>query len=66
MARQVGASGQVAVQVVVDERGNVVSAKAVSGHPLLRQAAETAARQSKMMPGPPNLSGRIIYNFRNN
>ena len=36
--------GQVAVQVVVDERGNIISARAISGHPLLRQAAENAAR----------------------
>ncbi|MEP7211812.1 MAG: TonB family protein [Acidobacteriota bacterium] len=67
-ARQAGASGRVAVQVVVDERGNIVSAKAVSGHPLLRQAAENAARQSKMQAAPENLrtSGIIMYNFRNN
>jgi len=68
MAKQVGASGQVAVQVTVDERGNIVSAKAVSGHPLLRHAAENAARQSKMQAAPENArtSGVILYNFKNN
>ncbi len=38
-ARAVRASGAVNVQVMVDENGNVISATAISGHPLLRQAA---------------------------
>lgn len=70
-AKQVGAEGQVAVQVTVDERGNVVSARAVSGHPLLRSAAEAAARQSRISPariGEQNVrtTGVLLYNFRNN
>lgn len=35
------------VQVSVDTNGNVTSAKALSGHPLLRPACETSARQTK-------------------
>jgi TonB family protein len=71
MARQMRADGQVTVQVSVDENGNVVSAKAVSGHPLLRQSAENAARQSKIAPmrvDNRNVStfGVLVYNFRNN
>ena len=66
MAKQIGASGQVRVQVAVDGNGNVVSARAVSGHPLLRSAAENAARQSKMRSDAANTSGQIVYNFRNN
>jgi TonB family protein len=66
MAKQIGASGQVRVQVSVDGGGNVVSARAVSGHPLLRSAAETAARRSKMRPDAANTTGEIVYNFRNN
>jgi TonB family protein len=66
MAKQVGASGQVRVQVSVDGNGNVVSARAVSGHPLLRSAAENAARQSKMRSDAANTTGQIVYNFRNN
>jgi len=59
------------VQVSVDQRGNVVSARAISGHPLLRQAAESAARQSKINPvkvGNQNvgLTGVLLYNFRSN
>lgn len=42
-ARQIGASGEVKVQVTVSEEGRVVEAKAISGHALLRSAAESAA-----------------------
>ena len=66
MAKQIGASGEVRVQVAVDGNGNVVSARAVSGHPLLRAAAENAARQSKMRIDAANTTGQIVYNFRNN
>ncbi|MEO6335044.1 MAG: TonB family protein [Pyrinomonadaceae bacterium] len=66
MAKQIGASGEVRVQVVVDGNGNVVSARAVTGHPLLRSAAESAARQSKMRPNGADIIGQIVYNFRNN
>lgn len=66
IAKQIGAGGEVRVQVAVDGNGNVVSARAVSGHPLLRSAAENAARQSRMKSEAANSTGQIIYNFRNN
>ena len=67
-ARAVRASGQVSVQVTIDESGNVISASATSGHTLLRSAAESAARSSKFNPTllsgqPVKVSGIIIYNF---
>lgn len=67
-ARAVRASGTVRVQVTIDENGNVISANAVSGHPLLRAAAENAARQSKFSPttlsgSPVKVTGIIVYNF---
>lgn len=67
-AKSVKASGEVSVRVTVDEKGNVVSAKAVSGHPLLRQAAEKAALKAKFAPAVSDgksmpVSGIIIYNF---
>ncbi len=70
-ARQIRAEGQVPVQVTVDETGKVISAKATSGHPLLRQAAENAARSSRFNPvrvsGQPVKSvGTVVYNFVNN
>ena len=67
-AKAVRASGAVNVQVVIDEGGNVISASAVSGHPLLRAAAVEAARASKFSPTtlsgqPVKVSGIIVYNF---
>ncbi len=67
-ARAVGASGKVDVQVLIDETGSVVSAKAVSGNPLLRASAETAARRARFSPTflskvPVKVTGVIIYNF---
>jgi protein TonB len=69
-AQLMNISDSVSVQVVIDEGGNVISAKAVSGHQLLRQAAEQAARQAKF--GPTLLTGQavkvtgvIIYRFSN-
>ena len=50
IAKQMRAFGEVRVEVAVDERGNVVSAHAVSGNPLLRSSAESAARRSKIRP----------------
>jgi TonB family protein len=68
IARQAQASGTVTVQITIDEEGNVVSAKAVSGHPLLQSAAVDAARRAKFTPTllegePVKVSGQVVYNF---
>ena len=68
IARSAHASGQVVVQVLIDENGNVVAAHATSGHPLLQAAAVAAARASKFTPTklsgqPVKVNGVIIYNF---
>ncbi|HEX8246595.1 MAG TPA: energy transducer TonB [Pyrinomonadaceae bacterium] len=67
-AKAIRANGAVNVQVLIDEKGNVVSASAVSGHQLLRQSAENAARASKFTPTfltgqPVKVTGVIVYNF---
>jgi protein TonB len=71
MAKAVGASGAVNVQVTIDELGNVVSARALGGHPMLRKASEDAARRAKFTPTylsnvPVKVTGIIIYNFTKN
>ena len=68
VARAAHATGMVTVQVTVDETGNVVSANAVSGHPLLQAAAVAAARQAKFTPTrlggqPVKVTGVLTYNF---
>ena len=67
-AKAVRAGGAVSVQVVISEAGSVISASAVSGHPLLRAAAESAARGARFSPTllsgqPVKVSGVITYNF---
>jgi TonB family protein len=49
-AKQVNASGEVRVAIVIGENGRVISAKAVSGHPVLRSAAEDAAMKWVFRP----------------
>jgi protein TonB len=68
IARAAHAAGTVVVQVLIDENGNVVSASAVSGHPLLINAAVSAARSAKFSPTklsgqPVKVTGVIQYNF---
>jgi protein TonB len=68
IAKQAHAQGSVNVQVLIDESGKVVSAKAVSGHPLLLRAAQDAAFLARFSPTTINgqavkVSGLITYNF---
>jgi TonB family protein len=68
IAKAAGAEGTVTVQILVDEEGNVISASAVSGHPLLQAAAVAAARQARFSPTrlsgqPVKVSGVVTYNF---
>lgn len=67
-ARAVRASGAVTVQILIDKNGNVIVAKALSGHPLLRASAEQAAQGAKFPPTllsgqPVTVSGVLTYNF---
>ena len=45
-AKAVKAGGIVAVKVVISKEGYVISTEAISGHPLLRSAAEGSARKA--------------------
>jgi TonB family protein len=68
IARQAKASGNVTVEVTIDEDGNVISARSVSGHPLLQAVAVTAARQARFSPTRLNgqavkVNGVLVYAF---
>jgi TonB family protein len=61
-------AGTVVVKIIVNETGKVVSAYAMSGHPLLQEAAMAAAFQAQFTPTrlsgqPVKVSGFITYNF---
>jgi len=68
MAKQIRVQGTVTVQVLIDEVGRVLSAKALSGHPLLVPDSQRAALQARFSPTtingqPVKVSGVITYNF---
>ena len=60
--------GTVEVEIVVGTSGEVISARAISGNPLLREAAEKAARAAKFSPTtlsgqPVKIKGVLTYEF---
>jgi len=68
MAIQIHLQGTVAVQVLIDETGRVLSAKAIAGHPLLIPDSQRAAMNARFSPTtingqPVKVSGVITYNF---
>jgi TonB family protein len=68
LARAAGVEGSVAVEVTIDEEGNVVEAQAWRGHPLLRDAAVAAAREWKFKPTliqgkPVRVVGTLTFDF---
>jgi TonB family protein len=58
IAKQINASGEVQVSITIGENGRVIEAKAIKGHPVLRAAAEEAAR--KWVFRPTLLDGRPV------
>lgn len=68
IAKQARIQGPVSIQILVDERGNVISAHVVSGNPMLTYAARDAAMRARFTPTllsdqPVKVQGTIIYNF---
>ena len=61
--------GTVDVHVIVNEQGEVTAARAESGHPLLRAAAEQAARMARFSPAklaaePTKIDGVLSFQFK--
>ncbi len=68
LAKAAQVSGAVVVEVTVDTEGKVMAARAISGHPLLKDAAITAARQwvfvpTKLSGQAVKVIGTITFNF---
>jgi protein TonB len=68
LARQARILGTVVVDAVIDEHGNVVQARALSGHPLLIPAALRAVLQWKYEPTslngqPISVELQVLVNF---
>jgi len=68
IAKKLGIQGAVSVQVLIDETGHVISAKAINGSPFLTSEAQKAAYQARFSPTrlsdqPVKVSGVITYHF---
>lgn len=71
VAKRSRTAGVVTVEVIVDEKGKVISASATGGPAMLQQAAIAAANQARFSPTllsgqPVKVSGVITYNFQVN
>ncbi|MEW6732079.1 MAG: energy transducer TonB [Acidobacteriota bacterium] len=71
LARASHIEGPVQVEIMIGEDGTVISAKVISGHLLLQQAALQAARQWKFIPtllnnSPVKVQGIVTFNFNIN
>ncbi|MDX6693043.1 MAG: Ca-activated chloride channel [Blastocatellia bacterium] len=67
-AKSLRTMGTVVVEVLIDESGKVITARAVSGPPALQSSAVQAARQAKFSPTtlsgqPVQVVGTITYSF---
>lgn len=58
IAKAAGVEGPVQVQITINEEGTVTAAEAISGHPLLREAAVDAARLWSFKPT--ELQGKAV------
>ena len=68
VARAANASGKVTVEVVVNEKGEIVASSVVSGPQPLWSAAGAAARQARFEPPlkdgkPVKVAGVLVYEF---
>ncbi|HLF84206.1 MAG TPA: TonB family protein [Blastocatellia bacterium] len=68
LAKAAQVRGSVVVEVTIDEEGAVISTRAISGHPLLKDAAVAVARgwrfsQTKLQGVPVKVIGTITFNF---
>ena len=65
-ARAVRAFGEVLVEVNIDRDGKVISARAVSGHPLLRRTAEDAANKWEFSKAaaPAPRTANLFFDFK--
>lgn len=69
-AKRTKQSGKITVRVIIDENGKVVSAIAMNGPAVLREAAEAAARQATFAPTTQDgiivrVTGELVYDIKN-
>jgi TonB family protein len=63
LAKRMGISGTVKIEVVVASNGSVKDARVVGGHPVLANAALDAAKKWRFEPAAAETSGIIDFKF---
>lgn len=63
LAKRMGVTGKVKMEVVIAPDGRVKSVRALGGHPLLVQACQDAMKEWKFVPGPEESTQVMECNF---
>jgi TonB family protein len=63
IARQVGLSGSVKVEVVVAPNGRVKDVKVIGGHPLFVDSTLEALKKWKYAPSNTETTATLVFNF---
>jgi len=63
IARKMGLTGTVRLQVVVAANGTVKETKVIGGHPILVNAAVDAVKKWRFEPGSADSSGTLEFKF---
>ena len=64
IARHMGVTGKVKIEVIITPDGKVRSTRVVGGHPLLVQACQDAVKEWKFVPGPEETIQTVEFEFR--
>ncbi len=64
LARQMGITGKVKIEVMITAEGKVSSAKIVGGNPVLVTSAVDAVKKWKFEPGPKETTEIIEFEFK--
>jgi len=64
LARRMGLSGRVRIEIVIAPDGHVKSTRAVGGHPVLVQACVDALKDWKYEPGPEETTQIVEFEFK--
>lgn len=63
IARKLGLTGTVKLQIVISTSGSVKETKVIGGHPILVTAAEDAVKKWKFEPGTTETTGTVEFKF---
>jgi TonB family protein len=63
LARRMGVTGKVKIEVVITPDGHVKSTRVIGGHPLLVQACQDAVKEWKFTPAPEETTQIVEFEF---